>query len=191
MTSRDARTGRWTRVVPDVDAESRFDPVADSIEDIDNISGAPSASTIDRPRYAPQADDLAQFDARSPLRARNLTLVHPDDEGHHNAVMRTAARSAGPMDSTAFLTGLAGFPASPTGIQGSRVEVHGDHNPLSPVRSQDIAPGRPPGRVRTVTDDPADNAEEIQRRMDEGLFSFDASNALRPVSRGQGRARNR
>lgn len=45
--------------------------------------------------------------------------------------------------------------------------------------------------VRTVSDDSADNLAEIQRRLDEGLFSFDASHALRPVSRGQGRGRDR
>lgn len=45
--------------------------------------------------------------------------------------------------------------------------------------------------VRTVSDDSAHNLAEIQRRLNEGLFSFDASHALRPVSRVQGRGRDR
>jgi hypothetical protein len=45
--------------------------------------------------------------------------------------------------------------------------------------------------VRTVTDDSAENLAELQRRIEEGLFSADAANAIRPASRGQGRARDR
>jgi len=173
---RDSKTGRFARrSVPDLDAESKFDPMADSIEDIEDVSGAPSPSTIERPRYVPGAD-LAQGEQWSPLRARNPVLVHPDDEGHHNAIMRTAARNAGPMDSSPFLTGLVGSPGPSRGIGGTGVEVHGDHNPLSPVRSQDIAPGRPVGRVRDVSDDEPTGTP----RGD-----------LPPSSRGLGRARNR
>lgn len=189
MTTRDPRTGRYVSTANTPESgEGTFPTYTEMPVEVEGAD--PAELAYDSvPRRGPAADELAQLDARSPLRARNPVMVHPDDEGHHNAVMRTAARNAGPMDSSPFLTGLTGLTAPSTGIQGSRVEVHGDHNPLSPVRSQDIAPGRPPGRVRTVTDDPADNAEEIQRRMDEGLFSFDASNALRPTSRGRGRDR--
>jgi hypothetical protein len=49
-----------------------------------------------------------------------------------------------------------------------------------------------------VTDDPADNAEETQRRVDEGLFGYTAGihqgyvrDFLRPANRGQGRQRDR
>jgi hypothetical protein len=56
---RDKVSGRFARrPVEDIDAESRFDPMADSVEDIDNVAGAPSSSTIEHPRHAPAADDL-------------------------------------------------------------------------------------------------------------------------------------
>ena len=123
---RDAKTGRYARrPVPDVDATSEFDPMGDSIEDIGNISGTPSANMTERPRYAPDGDTLAGpgLDyGSSPLRSRRPELVHPDDAAHtiygtQGAVLRTAARSAGHMDPTPYLTGLepAGGPSS--GVQ--------------------------------------------------------------------------
>jgi hypothetical protein len=183
---RDAKTGRFARrPVADVASTSEFNPMGSDIP-FEDVSGTPSPSTTTQPRYAPQADELGQLDAHSPLRSRNPVMVHPADEGHHNAIMRTAARSAGPMDPTPFLTGL-GSPVPPSrGIQGSRVEVHGDQNTLSPGR---VMPPRT--RPRYITDDSAGNLAEVQRRMDDGLFSSDASNALRPASRGQGRGRDR
>jgi hypothetical protein len=45
--------------------------------------------------------------------------------------------------------------------------------------------------VKTVTDDSSENLAEVQRRIEEGLFSSDAANAIRPVSRGLGRGRDR
>jgi hypothetical protein len=115
---RDAKTGRFARrPVQDVDAESRFNPMGDDIPFYD-ASGAASPSTIPRGRYAPSNDDLAQGGQGSPLRARNPELVHPDDEGFHNAVMRTAARiSQRPDDPTGYLVGLnwSGTPA--TGVR--------------------------------------------------------------------------
>jgi len=105
---RDPKTGRFAvrRPVPDVDAESRFGPMGDSIEDIGNVSSAPSPNTIERPRHAPAGDMLAGPSYPGPLRARNAELVHPDDEGHFNAVLRTAARDSGPLDPTPYLTGV-------------------------------------------------------------------------------------
>jgi len=171
-THRDNLSGQFARrPVPDIDVTSRFDPVADAIEDVRNVSGAPSPSTIEHPRHAPDADDLAQGGQQRPLRprtqtvidasrdnttewhalprpatiapetmtsagrapadeerylvgdlggssgpsynpgsarlrARNPELVHPDDDGHHNAVLRSAARGSGPGDPSAYLTGL-------------------------------------------------------------------------------------
>jgi hypothetical protein len=81
---RDSRTGRFARrPVPDVDAESRFDPMGGDIPFVD-VSGAPSASTTERPRYAPTGDTLAgprPSYGSSPLRGSNPTLVHPADDG--------------------------------------------------------------------------------------------------------------
>jgi hypothetical protein len=176
MTIRDPRTGRYVRTanVPSA-TEGKFETYVEM--PVDDASGAPSANTIDRPRYAPDADELAQFDARSPLRVRNPVIVHPDDEGHHNAILRTAARQAGPMDSSPFLTGLVGFPAPSGSIQDTSVELHGDHNPLSP--GADLLrqfPSRTLGRVRVATDD-----EPM------GTPHGD----LPPSSRGLGRGRDR
>jgi hypothetical protein len=47
-----------------------------------------------------------------------------------------------------------------------------------------------PGPTHVVDDGP-ENIAEIQRRMEEGLFSSDARNAIRPASRGEGRGRDR
>jgi hypothetical protein len=163
MSSRDPRTGRFvaTSNTPE-SAEGKFGTYSDLPVEIQGADPAELAyDTV----------------PRSPLRARNTTLVHPDDEGHHNAILRTAARSAGPMDSSPFLTGLVGHPAPSMGVQGTRVEVHGDHNPLSP--GADLLrqpPGRTPGRVHMVTDD-----EPM------GTPGGD----LRPASRGLGRGRDR
>jgi hypothetical protein len=96
--------------------------MGDSIEDIDNVSGSPSPSTIDYRRHAPGGDTLAGAGrdyGSSPLRGRNPTLVHADDEGFHNAVLRTAARrSAGrPDDPTAFLVGLESHGTPANGVK--------------------------------------------------------------------------
>lgn len=114
---RDGRTGRFARrPVPGVDAESRFDPMGDSIEDVDNVSGAASPSTIDHARYAPEADDLAQGGSRSPLRARNAELVPQEQDealtrygNRQGAVSRAAARRSAARwdDPTPWLTGAS------------------------------------------------------------------------------------
>lgn len=120
--SRDAKTGRFARrPVEGVDAGSRFNPMGDDIPFRD-VSGAPSPSTIDHARYAPKADTLAgagQGYGASPLRARNPELVHPDDNGHHNGILRSAVRRmAGRWDDpSGYLVGLSepGTPA--TGVR--------------------------------------------------------------------------
>jgi hypothetical protein len=115
---RDPVSGRFARrPVPDVDAESRFDPMGDSIEDIGNVSGAPSANTIDHPRHAPAADTLAGTGpsyGASRLRARRPGMVPAEDAAHETssrqgAVLRAAARGSGPdagdLDPVRYLTG--------------------------------------------------------------------------------------
>ena len=98
---RDQRTGRYARrPVPDVDVESRFDPMADAIEDIEDVSGEASPGTVEQPSYAPAADDLAQGGQRSPLRARRPEMVSAQDADHtvygrQGAVTRAAVRFHG------------------------------------------------------------------------------------------------
>jgi hypothetical protein len=107
---RDVR-GRFARPVPDVDAESRFDPMGDSIEDIENVSASDVRPGMEVARHAPDDDDLAQGCQSSPLRPRGAVLVAGDDEartkyGVQGALSREAARMyAGPMDPSAYLTG--------------------------------------------------------------------------------------
>jgi hypothetical protein len=121
--NRDAKTGRFARrPVEGVDAESRFNPMGDDIPFRD-VSGAPSANTIEHPRYARKADDLAQG-GQARLRARNPEMVDPADATHtiygaQGAVLRTAARrSAGrPDDPTAFLVGLQSHGTPATGVK--------------------------------------------------------------------------
>lgn len=107
--SRDLR-GRFVKPVPEVDAESRFDPMGDSIEDIGNVSGAPSPNTIDRPRYAPDADDLAQGGQQRRLEPRTAVLAGDETAqeryGVQGAAGRAAARMASmPGDFLRFITG--------------------------------------------------------------------------------------
>ena len=114
---RDPRTGRYARrPVPDVDATSEFGPMGDDIP-FEDVSGAPAASTVERPRHAPAADELAQ--GGSPrLHPRHPTLVSMDERaatqyGVQGALTRDAARLHG-------LTGVIGHalgidpPAAPS-----------------------------------------------------------------------------
>ncbi|HET9081119.1 MAG TPA: hypothetical protein VFO01_11485 [Trebonia sp.] len=144
---RDPRTGKFAprRPVPDVDAESRFDPVGDDIP-FDDVSGASSPNTIEQRRYVPEADELAQGGQRTSVGIRRPVLVHPDDAGHYNGLLRTAARDSGPLDPTAYLAGL-GQPATPPAGRESSVQVYGDGGPtMSPTRAEDVAPGNGRGR---------------------------------------------
>jgi hypothetical protein len=143
--NRDAKTGRFARrPVPDVDAESKFDPMGDDIPFYD-ASGAPSANTIDRARYAPAGDELAQGGQRSRLRARNPEMVDRADTDHtiygrQGAVLRTAARSSlGHWDDpTGYVVGLnePGTPANGVrqisdDVPGVPAGVRGDLLPAS------------------------------------------------------------
>jgi hypothetical protein len=110
---RDSKTGRFARrPVPDVDAESRFDPMGSDIP-FEDVSGAPSANTIDRPRYAPDADELAQGGSRFPVHARHPTLVSMDEEartqyGTQGMLTRDAARLHGLSGALAYVIGIDG-----------------------------------------------------------------------------------
>jgi len=133
---RDPVTGRFTRVNVERDA------LAPDL-------GVPReyAYGLER-RDAPAGDDLGQGGQRSPLRARNAALVHPDDAAHHNAILRTAARGAGLMDPTPALVGLEVHGTPVTGapkITDGRASavVYGDGGrTMSPTRAEDIDPRR-------------------------------------------------
>lgn len=111
---RDQRTGRYARrPVQDVDAESRFDPVGDSIEDIRDVSGAPSPNTIEQPSFAPEADTLAGAGPNLGDASRGRPPVTVDsreeisDYGSaQGARTRAAARQAGLGGNTAWIMGL-------------------------------------------------------------------------------------
>ena len=115
MDNRDPVTGRFvsTRNTPE-SGEGKFETYADDLP-VSDVSGAPSASTIEHPRHAPRGDTLAGTGpsyGASPLRARRPELLHPEDEDHtvygtQGAVLRTAARGSGPDDPTPYLVGLA------------------------------------------------------------------------------------
>jgi hypothetical protein len=105
MAIRNKVTGRFTRPVPGVDAESRFDPMADSVEDITNISAADVPPGLEIPRYAPAADEIASG-GPWPLHRRIPVMVTPDDGGNaQGAITRAAARDSGPMDPSLALVG--------------------------------------------------------------------------------------
>lgn len=108
---RDPQTGRFARrPVPDVDAESKFDPMGDDIP-FEDVSDAPSASTIKRPRRGPTADELAQGGSRFPLHVRHSTLVSMDEEartryGAQGALTRDAARLHGLTGALSYVLGV-------------------------------------------------------------------------------------
>ena len=94
--SRRDATGRFARrPVEGVDAESRFDPMGDDIP-FDDVSGAPSPNTTDRPRHGPEADELACGAYGSSMGWRKPVLVHPDDRPFFNGPLRTAVRKLDP-----------------------------------------------------------------------------------------------
>ena len=148
----------------------------------EDMSGAPSPNTIDRPRGGPSSDKLAQGGQWPLLRPRHPVLVAADEEartryGGQAALLRDAARMSHVGGMAAHVLGIDDAPRPSMTVQDAgQVMVHGDHNPLSPVRSQDIPPGRQVGRVRDVTDDQATGTP----RGD-----------LPPSSRGLGRGRDR
>lgn len=121
---RDLR-GRFTRVPVEAAYadQSRFPTVAKEGMDVEFQGADTGDLAYDAvPRYAPDGDTLAGAGpsyGSSPLRSRRPELVHADDEGFHNAVLRTAARrSVGrPDDPTAFLVGLESHGTLATGVR--------------------------------------------------------------------------
>jgi hypothetical protein len=127
---RNPKTGRFVSTANTPESrEGKFTTYAEMPVEIQGADPGDLAYRSEE-RYAPSSDDLAQGGQGSPLRARNPELVHPDDEGFHNAVMRSAIRRMGPeMDNPMpYLAGL---------------ESHG--TPANGVR-----------QVSDVPDDPAD-----------------------------------
>lgn len=69
--------------------------------------------------------------------------VHPDDERHHNRVMRTAARGSRPDDPTPFLVGLDQTAPATTPAEDRTTTTYGDETGriMSPTRAEDVNPG--------------------------------------------------
>ena len=139
---RDPRTGRFARrPVPDVDAESRFDPMGDDIP-FENVSGAPSANTTERPRYAPEADEQPSGGQWPLLHPRHPGLISMDEEartryGTQGMLTRDAARLHGLTGTLGYVLGLEP-PTGPssdvrqvTGDVLGVTDVHGDLRPTS------------------------------------------------------------
>lgn len=118
-TPRDARTGKFTRVpVESAYADdSRFPTVAREGIDVENVSGAPSQYTIEERRHAPSGDELAQGGDTHPPGIRRQVMVRPDDMAHFNGALRSASRDAGPMDPSAYLTGVETQQTPATGTE--------------------------------------------------------------------------
>lgn len=116
--ARDERTGRFVSTTNTRESQdgkfATYDEMPVEIQGADTGDLAYEAV----PRYAPEADDLAQG-GQSPLRARNPVLVHPDDDGHHNAVMRSAIRRMGPEidNPMPYLAGLASHGTPANGVR--------------------------------------------------------------------------
>lgn len=136
---RDAKTGRYARrPVPDVDAESRFDPMGDDIP-FEDVSGAPSPNTTDQPRPGPYADDLTQGGDRFPPRPRTPALISASE---------VAATDYGSVQG-----GLVRHAARLYGLTGSLAHVLGVDDDTAPSSADDV-PGvhdlwdtvRPAGR---------------------------------------------
>jgi hypothetical protein len=104
MAARDPRTGRFVSTTNAPEAsEGKFE--TETGIPIEDVSGAPSANTIDQPRRGPAADELAQGGERFSLHPRHPVLVAADEQartryGAQGALTRDAARLhsiAGPL----------------------------------------------------------------------------------------------
>lgn len=152
---RDVR-GRFTRPVANVDAESKFGPMGNSIEDIKNVSADDVRPGMEIPRYAPAGDDLAQGDAYPPG-VRTARMVPPVDgtskvyavprEATLRRAVTTAEAGRALPDELQWLLGsLDGSDSGPEPL-GVSATVYGDGGQvMSPTRAEDVAPGR--GRRR-------------------------------------------
>ena len=140
MTARDKITGKFTRVIPDVDAESQSGPMGDDIP-FDNVAGAPSPNTIDQPRHGPDADLLAQGWATR-LEPRHPVLVAADEQvatlyGGQGARLRDAARLAGVGGPIGYALGL-----EPPAARSEPVQRRdGSGARLPSVYQRDVDPG--------------------------------------------------
>ncbi|HEX5290129.1 MAG TPA: hypothetical protein VFX25_14790 [Streptosporangiaceae bacterium] len=114
---RSPATGRWSQVPTDntaLSADSKFDVMRELAVKTQPESYAYDLASRDASSaglaYAAPAvrDDLAVTGSR--LRARRPGMVHPSEVDHalwgkQGAVLRSAARNAGPMDPSGYLTG--------------------------------------------------------------------------------------
>ena len=122
--------------------------MGDSIENITNVSGVPTANTIDRPRYAPAGDDLAQG-GQWPLHDRHPVLVVLDERaatqyGVQGGRLRDAARLSGISEAIGHVLGVDDTAGSPGGVRA----VTDDGLDPEPVRDGLRPASRGQGRAR-------------------------------------------
>jgi len=113
-SARSPINGRFVKVDTDnTPVDSKFDRMTGiEVSAPSDVQDSPyelvrsDRNVVRRPVAPRVTDDLG---TGSPLRARHPTMVHPDDEAKeysaniHNAVLRSAARDAGPMDPSYYL----------------------------------------------------------------------------------------
>jgi hypothetical protein len=125
MTTRDPRTGRFVRPVPEVDDESAFDPMADSIEDIDNVSGAPPRTRSTDPGiHLPvtiwrRADHVSPSEAATRCWSRRTSkrVRSTAPRAHSSGTLRASMGSAGCC--LAHVVGIDPLQARPAPSGGS------------------------------------------------------------------------
>ncbi|MGH3275468.1 MAG: hypothetical protein ACRDNZ_14245 [Streptosporangiaceae bacterium] len=111
--NRDPVNGQFIKIKTSNTPESsagKFETYANDLP-VSDQSGADWPGAEMHPHHRIAGDTLAGTGpsyGSSPLRARNPELVHPDDADHEvygtqGAVLRTAARSSGPDDPSAYL----------------------------------------------------------------------------------------
>jgi hypothetical protein len=95
-----------------------------------NVSGAASANTIDRPRYAPACDDLAQGGQWPSLHPRHPVLVSMDEQartqhGTQGMLTRDAARLTGLTGTLGYVVGIDDSPGPSSGVRDVYDDVPG------------------------------------------------------------------
>jgi hypothetical protein len=125
MTTRDPRTGRWTRVPAEAEyaGDSKFNTVAREGIDVGFQGADPADPAYDAvPRHGPEADQLAESGSRFPLHPRHHALVSLDEEartryGTQGMLTRDAARLHGLTGALGYVLGIDDAAGPPRGNQ--------------------------------------------------------------------------